>query len=442
MRIILAIIFSLMLTQVSFFSKAEAGDEEYHKKILEALKRMNIRLVRLEANKMESLKSVQNSLLNQIMAMRTSIEQIQATGELNKSEMLASVEGLKNKILTVESHLKNEVMIALDGQRQDNKRYQEQFSTALSQLKDSLATDMEGLSKANQQQFNVFSETNNKQLQQIVNALEDQNRKLLQTQALFKTDLIPALDTQGDETRRALVTELSQARAVQENFFDSRHKQTLASLGTLQEKNKALIGVLKKIILIDETTSKNVDQTKKMIVILQEVLVQRMKNIAEAEANLKVHLDKGLIDIKGNQKKTTSQLERMVSSSDKLKKQSTQIEKSIQLSEANISSQSSQLGQSLRQRIDSARAQSELSNEKLSRLIDILKSFAVEQEKIDKALQTFSVNQGKSEQILQGQKKLDVTQKKITEALKDLRRKANVNISRSEDILKKIKKKK
>jgi len=181
-RIILAIIFSLMLTQVSFFSKAEAGDEEYHKKILEALKRMNIRLVRLEANKMESLKSVQNSLLNQIMAMRTSIEQIQATGELNKSEMLASVEGLKNKILTVESHLKNEVMIALDGQRQDNKRYQEQFSTVLSQLKDSLATDMEGLSKANQQQFNVFSETNNKQLQQIVNALEDQNRKLLQTQ--------------------------------------------------------------------------------------------------------------------------------------------------------------------------------------------------------------------------------------------------------------------
>ena len=442
MRIILAIIFSLMLTQVSFFSKAEAGDEEYHKKILEALKRMNIRLVRLEANKMESLKSVQNSLLNQIMAMRTSIEQIQATGELNKSEMLASVKGLKNKILTVESHLKNEVMIALDGQRQDNKRYQEQFSTVLSQLKDSLATDMEGLSKANQQQFNVFSETNNKQLQQIVNALEDQNRKLLQTQALFKTDLIPALDTQGDETRRALVTELSQARAVQENFFDSRHKQTLASLGTLQEKNKALIGVLKKIILIDETTSKNVDQTKKMIVILQEVLVQRMKNIAEAEANLKVHLDKGLIDIKGNQKKTTSQLERMVSSSDKLKKQSTQIEKSIQLSEANISSQSSQLGQSLGQRIDSARAQSELSNEKLSRLIDILKSFAVEQEKIDKALQTFSVNQGKSEQILQGQKKLDVTQKKITEALKDLRRKANVNISRSEDILKKIKKKK
>ena len=47
------------------------------------------------------------------------------------------------------------------------------------------------------------------------------------------------------------------------------------------------------------------------------------------------------------------------------------------------------------------------------------------------------MDQNKVDQILQGQKELDVTQKKITEALKDLRRKANVNISRTDDILKK-----
>ena len=63
-----------------------------------------------------------------------------------------------------------------------------------------------------------------------------------------------------------------------------------------------------------------------------------------------------------------------------------------------------------------------------------------EQEKIDKTLKVFSSGQGKSDQIIQGQKKLDVAQKKITEALKDLRRKANVNISRTNDILKKMKK--
>ena len=104
----------------------------------------------------------------------------------------------------------------------------------------------------------------------------------------------------------------------------------------------------------------------------------------------------------------------------------------------------------------SAKVQADLSNEKLSRLVDILKSFAIEQGKIDQALKAFSVDQdkidqtlkafsvdqGKADQILQGQKKLDVTQKKITEALKDLRRKANVSISRSDDILKKLKKQK
>ena len=69
------------------------------------------------------------------------------------------------------------------------------------------------------------------------------------------------------------------------------------------------------------------------------------------------------------------------------------------------------------------KSRSDLSNDKLSRLIDILKSFAIEQSKID-----------------QDQKTIFTNQKKIMETLKDLRRKANVNISRSDDILKKIKK--
>ena len=430
-----------MLAQVSFFSKAEARDEDYHIKILEALKRINIRLVRIETNKIASIKAVQASLLNQIMAIRTSVEQIQATGELNKSEMLASVQGMKTKILDIESHLRNEVMREFDKQNRENKQYR-------TQLKDSLATDMEGLSKATQQQFNVFSETNNTQLQQIVNALEEQNKKLLQTQALFKTDLIPALDTQSEETRQALLTELSQARAVQKNFLESNHKQTLASLTTIQEKNKALIEVLKKIILVNETTNQNMDQTKEMVGVL------------------KVRLDKGLMEVKSsqaevknNQTTAASQLETVVSLSNQIKKQSAQM-KNIEQSLVRASKESSQAEKRISKTINSfansAQAQADLSSEKLSRLVDILKSFAVEQGKIDQVLKAFSVDQDKVDQtlkafsmdqdkvdqILRGQTELDVTQKKITEALKDLRRKANVNISRTDAILKKIKKQK
>ena len=427
MRIRLIVIFFVMLAQVSFFSKAEARDEDYHIKILEALKRINIRLVRIETNKIASIKAVQASLLNQIMGIRTSVEQIQATGELNKSEMLAGIQGMKTKILDIESHLRNEVMREFDKQNRENKQYR-------TQLKNSLATDMEGLSKANQQQFNVFSETNNTQLQQVVNALEEQNKTLLQTQALFKTDLIPALDTQNEETRQALLTELSQARAVQKNFLESNHKQTLASLTTIQEKNKALIGVLKKIIVVNETTNQNIDQTKEMVGVLR------------------AHLDKGLMEVKSsqaevksNQTTAASQLETVVSLSNQIKKQSAQM-KNIEQSLVRASTESAQAEKRISKTIDlfsnSSKAQADLSGEKLSRLVDILKSFAVEQGKIDQALKAFSVDQDKVDQILQGQKELDVTQKKITEALKDLRRKANVNISRTDDILKKIRNRK
>ena len=458
------VIFFVILAQISFISKAGAGDEEFHLKILEALKRMNVRLVRIETNKLRSLKAVQESLLNQIMALRTSLEQIQATGEMNKTEMLASVEGIKTKILDVESHLKNEVMQAFDGQNREDKRYRTQSQALFSQLKDSLATDMEGLSKANQQQFKVFSEANNKQLQQIVSVLEEQNKKLLQTQALFKTDLIPALDTQSEVTRQALLTELSQAREVQKNFLESNHKQILASLGTVEEKNKALIEIFKKSILVDEATkslaetiqknvggaNQNIDQARKMIGILQEVLVQRMTNAAETKAALTVRLDKDLAEVKNNQKMVTSRLESLVSLSDQINKQSAQMEERIQRSVVSASNQvnkqSAQMGASISKSIgiaaNNAKAQTDLSNEKLSRLVDILKAFAVEQSKIDQELQALTANQGKVDQVLQGQKELDATQKKTTEALKDLRRKANVNISRSNDILKKIKKQK
>ena len=425
MRIKFAIIPILMLAQVCFFSKADAGDEQYHKQILEALKRMNVRLVRIETNKLRSLTAIQESLLNQMMALRTSLEQIQATGEMNKSEMLASVGGVRTKILDVESHLKNELMNAVDAQNQEDKKSRAQFQALFSQLKENLAKDLESFSKVNQQLFKNFSVSNDKQLQKIVDALEDQNRKLIQTQALFKTDLIPALDTQSEETRQALLAELSQARVIQQNFIETKHQQTIASLATIQEKNKGLIAVLKKIILVDEAT--------------------------------KMALDKGLLEVKNNQKVAASQLKNLVGVSGQIKKHSLEMQESVKRSSQEMQEsvkRSSQIEKNINKTIaveaNNSKAQSDLSNEKLSRLVDILKSLAVEQTKIDQGLQMLLDSQNKVEQVLQGQEvgaiakqeTILTTQKKITDALKDLRRKANVSISRTEDVLKKLKKQK
>jgi len=155
---------------------------------------------------------------------------------------------------------------------------------------------------------------------------------------------------------------------------------------------------------------------------------------------LKVRLDRDLTEVKENQNTAKDHLKSLVSLSHKINQQSGQMEKNIQQSllrsSDQINKKAAKIGANISKSIDTAannaKAQGDLSNEKLSRLVDILKSFAVEQSKTDQALQALSVDQAKI-----------ATQKNmITEALKDLRRKANVNISRSDDILKKLKKQK
>ena len=86
------------------------------------------------------------------------------------------------------------------------------------------------------------------------------------------------------------------------------------------------------------------------------------------------------------------QLKTLVDASNRIRQQSAQMQNGLQ--------------KSIARRADSSKVQSELSNEKLSRLIDILKTFAVEQGKIDQALQAFTAEQGKIDQVLQGQEKL------------------------------------
>jgi hypothetical protein len=454
MLIRIAIVLLLIFSQVGLFSKAEAGDEEFHLKILEALKRMNARLINIETNNLRSIKDVQESLLNQVMTIQPSIEQIQSTGELNKSEMLASIRRAEGRIVVIENILNTEVMAQFYKKKQEDEKFQIQFSAVIDQLKISLATDMKNISKANEQYFKMFSDGNNEQLQKIANALKSQNKNLIATQGLFKTDLIPALDTQSEETRKALLTELAQARASQKNFLESNHKKMVSSLATIDEKNKMLIEIFKKSILVDENTkilteeihknltgaNLNITQTKKLIDSMQKKLIEQM--------------GKDLLEIKGTQKEVKAPLNNLVNASKKINQETSEAQKNLKISVERLT--------------DSSKSQSELSNEKLSRLIDILKTFAIEQGKVDQALQVFLAEQGKIEQVLQGQKKLDVVmqtqekvgqalqgqglesissqetilkaQQEIKKALKDLRNKANVNISRNDDILKKIKK--
>ncbi|SVD66002.1 uncharacterized protein METZ01_LOCUS418856, partial [marine metagenome] len=237
---------------VGHFSNVEAlGDEDYHLRILEALKRMNHRLVRIENDKLKAVQSVQESLLRQMEEIRDSLQQVQATGEINKSKMLASLGGVKTKISDVDAHLRNKVMSEFDKQKQEEKRFQAQISSLLGQLKNSLATDMESFFKANEQHFTVFNEGNKEKLQQIIYALNSQTEALKQTQDVFTSELIPALDNQNEATRQALLAELTQARAVHEDSIKSNHEQVVAAWAKMDDDNKKLIAILKQSFMVD-----------------------------------------------------------------------------------------------------------------------------------------------------------------------------------------------
>ncbi|MDP6478288.1 MAG: hypothetical protein QF502_10350, partial [Nitrospinaceae bacterium] len=491
-----SIIMLMVFAQVGFASYVEAymGDEEYHEKILREIKKINSRLVENIKAQMILMQKIQENIRQDINSIKGNLPQLQDVMERSAAETMSGIDGFESKLRDMESKVDNEVVAELKSQRQAGEHLQTELSAQFGQLKNELATDMVNLSKDNKQYFMDFNEGNKEKLQQIVQALGDQTEKLKQTQAVFKSDLIPALNTQSEEIRKALLAELAQARIEQKNSMESNHKQVVASLVTMDEKNKNLIEILKKSILVDEETknltaaiqlniegtNKNIDQTRKTIGMLQEVLISRLKSMTQEKAASEIRLNKNLDEIKKNQKSAEPRLVTLVDASRKIFEQSSQIQ--------------TDLKQSL-ETITSNQAQVDMANKKLAKLIEILKAIALEQGKIDQVLQgqgkldQILQAQGKVDQVLQGQGKLaqgqgklvqgqgklvqgqgklvqgqgklvqgqgeikslvnkggvdDVLkgQEKMQSYLSDLRNKANVNISRNNDILRKMKSKK
>ena len=406
-----SIIFLMIFAQAGFSLNAEAlGDSDYHRMILREIKKINSRLVENIKVQMISMQKIQENIRAEQENIRQDINfikgnnlpQLQGVMEQGAAETAGSIRSFESKLSDIDSKVDNEVIAELKSQRQADENLKAELLAQFGQLKNELAADMEILSKANKQYFMDFNEGNKEKLQQIVQALGDQTENLKQTQAIFKSDLIPALNTQSAEIRKALLAEMAQARTEQKNSLESNHKQVVASLATMDEKNKSLIGILKKSILVDEETknltaaiqlniegtNKNIDQTRKTIGVLQEVLIQRLKNMAQEKAVSEVRLNKELKKIKENQKSAEPQLATLVTASKQIFEQSSRIQLDLK--------------QSI-ETMDFSQVQVDVANKKLAKLIEILKAIVLEQGKLDQILQ----GQGKFDQVLQGQGKFD-----------------------------------
>ncbi|MEK9628262.1 MAG: hypothetical protein VW455_04530 [Nitrospinota bacterium] len=426
------------------------SDEENWKKVFISLKKINVRLSNLETQEMASLRTQLEDLLRQIEEVKQTLPQLQGAVELNKSESLAKANKLESKLSDLEAEVKNQVLLKIS---QQNKIL-DNIKQAQRNLKEGLAQDMEQFEKVNKENFQSLASVNKNTLETVAQSMasldETSKKNFEDTRGLFISDVIPAMAKENEENRKVILQQLATARETNDKALES-----------LSNKNQKLIEILGENLIQGadtkaqvESIGKNVTTVNKNLAAINKSLTATNKNITVNNKNLMVADEKinklaetlkalqkqnsvsgeTLVALKGTLDKAQEfdQLEdekinKLIETSSQLTAHANKLEKSV----INELRQSAQKEDSNLDKID-------LANEKLSRLIEILKAIATEQDKLGQFVKVQSGLNKAQKGLSKAQEGIIKNQESIKEALADLRRKANVNISRNDDIKKSL----
>ncbi len=446
------ILLLILLSPTTVFAQLFGSDEENWKKVFLELKKINHRLVTLETEEMDSVKNHLENLLREIEEVKHTVPQLQGVVELNKSETLSGLNKTNAKLDDLAAEVKNQVL---------NKIHQQNKNLEL--FREGLAQDMEKFEQASKTNFQEFAAVNNNTLGQVVQQLEAQSATTKKgfddTIALFRTDVIPAMAEENQTNRKIIKDQLAQASK-------DTQKSLEAFSAKNQQLNQKLIEILQESLKQGLDTKSLLDAIKKDMGVIQESLVGTNQNMADSHSVIAevqkamVVTNKNLIvadektnklaeSLKALQAQNTASSEalgvlkadleqagefnkladekfnKLIDLSSKLAVHSTELESSV----------TGQLKDSA-QKEDTRSTKVDLANEKLSRLIEILKTIVKEQAKLDPVATTLSEIQKEQKALQKAQAGFLKDQAAIKEALADLRRKANVNISRNDDIKK------
>ena len=442
----------ILLSPATAFAQLFGSDEENWKKVFLELKKINHRLVTLETVEINSLKNHLENLLREIEEVKYTVPQLQGVVELNKSETLSGLNKTNAKLDDLTAEVKNQVLSKI---HQQNK--------TLELFREGLAQDMENFEQTSKTNFQNFSVVNNKTLGQVVQQLEAQSattkKGFDETIALFRTDVIPAMAEENQTNRKIIIAQLTQA-----NKDTQKNLETFSAKN--QQLNQKLIKILQESLKQELETKPLLDAIKKDMGVIQEILVgtnqdiagnhsviaevkkamvitnknlivadEKTNKLAESLKALQVKnrvsnealgaLKAGLEQAGEFNKLADEKFNKLIDLSSKLAVHSTELESSV----------TGQLKDSA-QKEDTRTTKVDLANEKLSRLIEILKAVVKEQAKLDPVAKALSDIQKKQKALQKAQAGFIKDQAAVKEALADLRRKANVNISRSDDIKK------
>ena len=400
--------FLVSLVWFAFIASAPSlGDDRKSERILLEIKKLNTRIVenvipqiqntnltieklkaeidkvRGEVNRVRS----GNKTVNQQMEILSSvIPAMQGSMEQSQAQSLQEIQSLSKRIAQLETQIKSEQANKAQHQKAELDAIKQEVSTNLQKLKAGMAKDMERMAQLNQSAFQELIKNNEKRL-------SDQNVRV--------------------DKSIAVMTEIAKGGSKTSETLASLQAGVVQNSKSLSEQNKKIIDILSKTLQEQEAASTKIDTLGGN----QSKSDENVRFARDTMVALKDILDKRLVEIDKTQQALQAQNEKSLQNADLIKQ-------NLLVADQKINKLADVLKTFQIQGSEVGRAKVELINEKITRLIEILKAIAAEQGKMEKLVAS------------QGDKG---SNKKLLDALADLKRKANVNISRSDSILKKLK---
>ena len=436
----------LIFSPVNSFAQLFGADDEDLAKIEFELKKFNTHLENLKNTQIKILQGQQEALLRQFEELKHEIEgikqtipQLQGAIEQSKSETLSHLGTTNLKISDLEAEVKNQVLNKIEQQNKNRERGRAEQKN----LKDGLAQDIEIFEQSSRENFQTFAEANNETLGEVIQQLELQSATTKKgfddTINLIRTEVLPTMAQENEKNRHLVLDRLTQA--------DKNTRKTLEAFFVKnQEVNQKLREILQESLKQGLDTKSLLDSLKKGQGVTHVSLVGAGQDIAGNRSSLAeilktlqaqnttsnevlANLGAGLEHVGEFNKIAVEKFNKLIDLSAELATHSSELESSLvgQLKE------SAQIDDARNSKVD-------LANEKLSRLIEILKVIAKGQEKLGPVAASLGNMQKEQATLQKAQAEIKKNQEEIKEALADLRRKANVNISRGDDIKKSLKK--
>lgn len=410
-------------------------DDKKWENLLLQIKFINTRLQKLDKDKLVTMQSLQEDSVRQIeeiknifpgfqsslndntsgieqnsKALRDALDRISALEtQLNNkmANLTASIEDRLNKTDNAQrnesTRLKDDIKFQLDGQNTANDAFRKDMVDKLKQLQDGMALDLENLNKNSSMNFQNFSQTNQQALEKVVASLNSQSQKAVESQNrldnLVRNDIVPALKVESDNNRTALLADLEKLRVSIEQALQSHQAglnsnkaQLQANLQQVNELsagvktwNDELIGILKQNLQINTQTRETVNgvsgslkDTDKNIASVgmqfQQVAdaINTLNSKSQARENSIASIQIGVANLESAEKLRDKKVDQLLETSVKIVKHDLAMETALTNTD---------------KLVQENRAQLSLSNEKLTSLIEILKTIAQEQNAIQKVVQ-------------------------------------------------------